>query len=336
MAASGKISRVLVANRGEIARRIIRSLPAARPRHGGGHSEAEARAAHVADSGRSRLAPSGGPRPQESLSRHRSHHRGRADAECCTPSIRAMASSRRTQAFRSCGGGDAGLDMDRSEPGDDRTMGDKQRARDVAIAARRSGRPRQPAASRRRPGQVLRLRRMRSAIRCWSRLRAGGGGIGMRRVDDRGELAARPRTRRSRWQPRRSATARSISSASSAGASCRSPGVRLSAMARPCISLSAIARSSGASRRSSRESPAPGFLPRCARRMADAAVALCRVTRYHGAGTIEFVVDADSLRLLLPGDEHADPGGARGHRDDYRMRPGRHADRACARALDPG
>jgi acetyl/propionyl-CoA carboxylase alpha subunit len=43
------------------------------------------------------------------------------------------------------------------------------------------------------------------------------------------------------------------------------------------------------------ESPAPGLPEDVRRRMAEAAARLCRNQRYAGAGTVEFVVDADTL-----------------------------------------
>src|SRR3546814_5376002 len=43
------------------------------------------------------------------------------------------------------------------------------------------------------------------------------------------------------------------------------------------------------------ESPAPGLPREVQARMADAALNLCRATRYRGAGTVEFIVDAESF-----------------------------------------
>jgi 3-methylcrotonyl-CoA carboxylase alpha subunit len=42
------------------------------------------------------------------------------------------------------------------------------------------------------------------------------------------------------------------------------------------------------------ESPAPGIREEVKTRMAEAALSLCKATRYEGAGTVEFIVDADS------------------------------------------
>ena len=72
---------------------------------------------------------------------------------------------------------------------------------------------------------------------------------------------------------------------------------------------------------------------RCARSSARAAVALAKAVNYVGAGTVEFLLDADG-RFLLHGDEHAAAGRASGDRGDHRHRPGRMAAaRRARRAL---
>jgi 3-methylcrotonyl-CoA carboxylase alpha subunit len=47
------------------------------------------------------------------------------------------------------------------------------------------------------------------------------------------------------------------------------------------------------------ESPAPGLSPDTLRAMYDSAVALCRQERYRGAGTVEFVLDADTHEFFF-------------------------------------
>ena len=71
------------------------------------------------------------------------------------------------------------------------------------------------------------------------------------------------------------------------------------------------------------ETPAPGLSPELSRAMRQAAVAAARAVGYIGAGTVEFLVRND--QFLLSGNEHAAPGGAPGHRDDRAARPGRMA-----------
>ena len=80
-----------------------------------------------------------------------------------------------------------------------------------------------------------------------------------------------------------------------------------------------------------RGEPQPGATPELRERMGEAAVALAANIGYVGAGTIEFLLD-DRRQVLLHGDEHPDPGGASGHRDGHRHRPGEGADPRRGRA----
>ena len=72
-----------------------------------------------------------------------------------------------------------------------------------------------------------------------------------------------------------------------------------------------------------RLSPGP-----CAKRSAPRAVALAQSVGYRGAGTLEYLYDEASRRLLLHRDEHPHPGRASGDRDGHRHRP--RAARCCA------
>ena len=66
-------------------------------------------------------------------------------------------------------------------------------------------------------------------------------------------------------------------------------------------------------------------------RLFEAAVAAARAVGYVGAGTVEFLLDADG-RVRLPGDEHPAAGRAPGHRGGDRARPGRAAAARSPRA----
>ena len=59
----------------------------------------------------------------------------------------------------------------------------------------------------------------------------------------------------------------------------------------------------------------------------DAVARRCREIGYVNAGTIEFLMDEDR-QALLHRDEHAHPGGASGHGDGHRRRPGEEPDSA--------
>ena len=103
--------------------------------------------------------------------------------------------------------------------------------------------------------------------------------------------------------------------------------------ARCGCSAPATARCSAATRRSSRRRPAPGL-------SAEAASAACwtrrcarprRRSATSAPGTVEFLARPGTGRLL-PGDEHPPPGRAPGHRGGARPRPGALAARRSRRA----
>ena len=56
----------------------------------------------------------------------------------------------------------------------------------------------------------------------------------------------------------------------------------------------------------------------CASSWARPPSTLARAIGYDNVGTVEFLLDADHRRVLLPGDEHPDPGRAPGHRGGRR------------------
>ncbi len=72
------------------------------------------------------------------------------------------------------------------------------------------------------------------------------------------------------------------------------------------------------------ESPSPALDPAARAAMSEAAAAFARAIGYRGAGTAEFVLDADR-DLRLPGAERPHPGRASGHRGRYGPRPRRAA-----------
>ena len=172
-----------------------------------------------------------------------------------------------------------------------RAMGDKTEARRL-MAGRRACRscPAAPGRSPTRP----RPRRAAERIGFPLILKAagGGGGIGMARVDraDRsgGGVRDRDAARAGGLRQRR----RSTSSAIWSGRATSRSRSSATATAPSCTCTSASARSSGATRSSIEESPAPGLTPATKRGLTDAAVAGARAIGYVNAGTMEFLVDA--------------------------------------------
>ena len=87
-----------------------------------------------------------------------------------------------------------------------------------------------------------------------------------------------------------------------------------------CTCSSATARSSGATRRWWRSPPRRASTRRCATRSATRRCAWPARPATSNAGTVEFLVDADSGRLLLHRGQPAHPGRAHRHRDGHRHR----------------
>ena len=150
---------------------------------------------------------------------------------------------------------------------------------------------------------------------------AGGGGKGMRIVESRrrarrGGRRGAPRGRRR--VRRRHACSSSATSADRATSRSRSSATRT---ATSSTSASASARSSAATRRSSRSRRRRWSTTRCERRWARRRSRLAKAIGYQSAGTVEFLVDDDTRRVLLPRGQHPAAGRAPGHRGGHRHRP---------------
>jgi 3-methylcrotonyl-CoA carboxylase alpha subunit len=256
------------------------------------YSEADAQARHVAEA--------------DAVRRHRP---GRSDRElpACRPRARAAARPAPTRSIPATASWPrtrlspraveaAGLTWVGPTPESIDDMGDKERARLLAKAA---GVPVLPGSARFSP-----RRRSPDSLEAGAvgfpllvKAAAGGGGIGMRRVDDPGP------GRRCRGDPGHgrsghSATARSISTLRAARAACRGAGVRLRRRPRrPPVRarlLDPAALPEG-DRGKPRARPARGATRPRWRGRGRAR----RQERYRGAGTVEFVVDADSFEFFF-------------------------------------
>ncbi len=289
----GEVDRILIANRGEIARRVIVSCRRLGLGSVAVYSEPDAPLAHVAEADEAHLI--GPARAQESYLR--------ADGLLAAAARSGATAVHPGYGFLSENAGfaeaveSAGLTWIGPTPASIREMGDKQRARHIAVAA---GVPVLPGSRRFEPGELGGLEEAAAAVGfpLLIKAAAGGGGIGMRRVDQAGQLAEIAAATQSMavkafgdgaiFLERYIAKARHVEIQVFGFGT----GEAVHLFERDCSLQRRF-------QKVIEESPAPN-LPEAVRdRMAAAAVALCRATRYRSAGTVEFVVDADSFAFYF-------------------------------------
>ena len=293
MAGMGRISRVLVANRGEIARRIFRTCRKLGLGTVAVHSEADSQSAHVADADQARLI--GGPRAQESyLVMDRIIAAAReTGADAIHPGYGFLSENARfAEAVEA-----SGLAWIGPAPATIATMGDKQRARDVAVAV---GVPVVPGSRGFAPDSIDDIE---SAARdigfpLLVKASAGGGGIGMRRVDvpeKLGEVVSGTQSMATKafgdgsiYLERFIARGRHVE-------------IQVFGFG-DGDAVHLFERDCSLQRRFQKvieESPAPNLPDDVRSRMAKAALDICRAMRYRGAGTVEFILDAESLAFYF-------------------------------------
>ena len=284
---------VLIANRGEIACRVVRACRALGLRSVAVYSEADSGAMHaaLADS----AEPIGPANPRDSylnvdalLAAAR-----RSGAGAVHPGYGFLAESpafaRRVAQ--------AGLAWVGPAPETIADMGDKARARALAAAA---GVPVPPGSPRFAPGAMDGLAAAGAAVGypLLVKAAAGGGGIGMRRVETPETLEA--------------VTAATQALAERGFGDATVYLERLVAPARHIEvqifgfgdgrAIHLFERDCSVQRRFQKvveEAPAPGLAAGTRRAMADAALALARAARYRGAGTVEFIAAPDGAFFFL-------------------------------------
>jgi len=287
------MKRILVANRGEIACRILRTCKRLGLETVAVHSEADTEAMHakLAD----QAVPIGGSPPAESyLLGEKIVAAARAtSADGIHPGYGFLAENedfaRAVQA--------AGIVWIGPDPKSIEDMGDKERARLLAKAA---GVPVLPGSARFAPGDTA---GMDDAARdvgfpLLVKASAGGGGIGMRRVDKPEDLT------------------QAVESTQTMAARAFGDGTvyleRYIAEARHVEvqvfgfgdghAVHLNERDCSIQRRFQKiveETPAPRLSPATRGAMCEAAAALCAQERYRGAGTVEFVLDIETERFYF-------------------------------------
>ena len=287
--------KILIANRGEIALRIIRACRELGIATVAVHSEADARALHVRFADEA-VCIGPAPRRQELPAHSRDHqrrrdHRRRRDS----PRLRLPLRERRVRAALR----EVRRHLHRPDAGGDARVGRQGRAR--ASDAKRFGLPLLPGSER--PARRRARRRPRpsaSASRSSSRPRGGGGGRGMRIVRE-AERGRGARSSRRRARPM---------------AGFKNPDVYLEKFVeRPRHIEFQVARRQARRRVDARRArvlaPAPppeghrrgaepGDDPRAARRRwARSSGAPIRETGYTSLGTLEFIMDEDGKLYFL-------------------------------------
>ncbi len=284
---------VLIANRGEIACRVMRSCRSLGLRTVAVYSEADAHSMHAQTADEAvAIGPSS---PRESyLSMERLLAAAQVSgAHAVHPGYGFLSENAEfAQAVIA-----AGLVWIGPTPKVIRDMGDKQRARELARA---SGLPILPGSARFPFGELESLEEAGTQVGypLLVKAAAGGGGIGMRRVDRPEQLRAMAEATQSMAQNAFGDGAiyleRFIERARHVEVQVFGfgDGTAIHLHERDCSTQRRF-------QKVIEESPAPLLAQTVRQRMADAATRLCADQRYGGAGTVEFVVDADTHEFFF-------------------------------------
>ena len=283
---------VLIANRGEIACRIIRTARRMGLRTVAVHSDADAQALHarLADEAH-RIGPA--PAAQSYLAIDKLIAAAKAArAECIHPGYGFL--SENADFAQACL--DAGIVFVGPPPKAIRAMGLKDRAKALMEAA---GVPVVPGyhGERQEPG-FLKQKAYETGYPVLIKAVAGGGGKGMRRVDRHADfdeaLQAAQREAQSAFGETRVLIEKYVASPRH---------IEMQVFAdRHGNAIHLNERDCSLQRRHQKvieEAPAPGMTAELRAAMGEAAVAAARVVGYEGAGTVEFI--ADSARGLKAG-----------------------------------
>lgn len=287
------MKRLLIANRGEIACRIIRAAKALGIDTVAVYSEADVGSLHV-ELADHEVAIGPAPAAQSYLV-HEIIIQAAQDtgADAIHPGYGFLAESaafaRKVIA--------AGLIWVGPDPQTIEDMGDKQRARDIAVSA---GVPVLPGSPRFALGELDGLEQSAAIVGFPLLVKAsgGGGGIGMRLVDDPAKLAKAV-------EATQSAAGRSFGDDTvyleHFVARARHVEVQIFGFGDGNV-VHLFERDCSVQRRFQKvieESPAPGLDDDLRREIAETARKLAASVNYSGAGTVEFVLDADTGRYFF-------------------------------------
>ncbi|MFK8253361.1 acetyl-CoA carboxylase biotin carboxylase subunit [Ancylobacter terrae] len=287
------MKRILVANRGEIACRVFRSARALGLSSVAVFSEADAASAHV-EAADQAIGVGPAPARDSYLRAEKVLEAARmSGADAIHPGYGFL--SENAEFAQSVI--DAGLTWIGPSPETIRQMGDKQRARQIAEAA---GVPIVPGSARFEPGALDGLEQAAEFVGYPLLVKAagGGGGIGMRRVDKPDKLVDTVVATQSMAQKSFGNGAifleRFVPKA-------RHVEIQVFGFG-DGRAIHLFERDCSLQRRFQKvieEARAPGLPADVAGAMAEAAIRLSEATSYSGAGTVEFIVDAQSFEFFF-------------------------------------
>jgi len=287
------MKKVLIANRGEIACRVIKSCRALGVETVAVFSQVDESALHVQGADQSLLIGPGSAKESYLVADKIIATAQMTGADAIHPGYGFLAEN--SHFARQVE--DAGLTWIGPLPSTIEDMGDKERARDIAKAA---GVPVLPGSPRFPLGDLAGLEKAAEEVGypLLVKATAGGGGIGMKRLDDPGTL--------------REMVEATQAMAEKAFGDGTIYLERLVPKARHVEiqifgygdghAVHLYERECSIQRRFQKvmeESPSPGLPDVIRQKMAMAAVSLAHHTRYRGAGTIEFIVDAETFDFFF-------------------------------------
>ena len=284
---------VLIANRGEIACRIMRSCRGLGLRTVAVYSEADANALHVQMADTAVAIGPAAARDSYLRTDRLLEAAQSSGADAVHPGYGFLSENAEfAQAVQG-----AGLTWIGPSPRAITDMGDKQRARELARA---SGVPILPGSPRFTTGQLDGLEDAGATVGypLLVKAAAGGGGIGMR-------LVSRPEQLRATAEATQSMAAKSFGDGSiyleRYIERARHVEIQVFGFGKG-KAIHLYERDCSIQRRFQKvveESPAPGLPDAVREKMVAAATRLCCDQSYEGAGTVEFVMDADTLEFFF-------------------------------------
>ena len=287
------MKKILVANRGEIACRIFRGCLDLGIGTVAVYSEADKDSLHVEMADEAHLIGPANARESYLVADKVLDVALSSGADAIHPGYGFLAENARfAEAVK-----EAGLVWIGPKPQTIGDMGDKERAREIAQA---SGLAVLTGSARFPMGDLAGLEESAEEIEFPLLVKAssGGGGIGMRRVDNPGELLAIAEATQSmaekafgdgtiyleRYIPKARHVEIQVFGFGD--------GHAVHLYERDCSTQRRI-------QKVIEESPAPNFPDVIRQQMATAAMVLCHLQRYRGAGTIEFIVEADTYEFFF-------------------------------------